>query len=159
MIFTNETTYKDKSIPPLLCAILLENPYDRNNPMALAGAVDRYIYGVSLINYTGELPEGAKRFSLKEELIFEKAKLLSYLYTSGMSTEEIEALEVLKMSDTEIGEMQSRIHKSIYQAIIHHNIRVNANTIYDHVGTAINDYVIMDAGYLAYYDWFLNELT
>ena len=144
IVFTNETTYKGKAIPPLLCAVFVEFPLEGSEYL-LNSAIDAIKEDCSS--------------QLERRRVHEKAQLLSNLYSSGMKPEEIEALDVPHMAQEEVSALHHQIYKSIPLSIIPDQFILNK--WYTWNGSAIpNGYVVYaQAGYIIYYDWFLHELT
>ena len=143
IVFTNETTYKGKTVPPLLCAVFFECPLSADTQIS-AG-----------INAAKE----GRSYQLETRRINEKAQLLSYLYSSGMSPEEIEALDVPHMPAEEVTERRSQIYRSIPISIIPEQFVLNKWFTWGENGMPNGCAVYAQAGYIIYYDWFLNELT
>ncbi len=173
LIFTNETTYRDKTIPPLLCAVYMEysmyseneNELAANEHLAWNGIhIDRY--GLPIDEWTDEMTQNLRHGNYKAyELDFrtehKKAKLLSYLYASGMSPEEIEALNVPKMSDEEVSQLIQKTQLPIPIAVVPWQFDINTGSNIGQISDLRdwNGFAFSKAGYIIYYDWFLNELT
>lgn len=144
IVFTNETTYQDKTIPPLLCAVFVEFPLEGSEYL-LNTAIDAIKEDCSS--------------QLEKRWVHEKAQLLSYLYSSGMKPEEIEALGVPYMSQEEVSDLTNQILNSIPLSIIPEQFILNKWYTWNESAMPNGYVVYAQAGYIIYYDWFLNELT
>ena len=160
VVFTNETTYNGKTIPPLLCAVLFKVP--KESEWSVGNEASLY--------YTNEAMEaneffGGREKSVNPKTIHKQAQLLSYMYACGMSAEEIAAEDVLHMSEEEQLTMLQKIigvrtfvmlRGTSPSISIQEKIDVNGT----HPGWDTESiYVTIDAGYMAYYEYFLHELT
>lgn len=158
VIFTDETTWQGKTVPPMLCAVFAKFPYEAEKSQVLYEGIWKDRYGESFENGSEETPKG-KRVTLNPTTTHKKAELLSILYTSGMSPQEIEAMDVPHMKDEEIDRWYKEVNPGKYTAILPAELRVGDYLIVDHIDTPVEQYIIADAGYLVYYDYFLDALT
>jgi len=146
LIFTNETSYKGKTIPPMLCGVFAD--------------LDRKIEDIPNLREvlrTEALAGKSRRPHYKTD--HAQAVLLSYLYCLGKSEREIEELDIFNMTTTEINDMVSYLYLTAPMPILNGDIRVSVVSSINNNMTGWADYIVADAPYLAYYDWFLNELT
>ena len=144
VVFTNEATYNGKTIPPLLCAVYAEFP--------LQGSEYQ-------LNSFIDAAKEEHSDQLEPRLTHSKAQLLSYLYSSGLNPKEIEALDVPHMSQKDVTIKKGEIFNSIPFAVVPEQFILNKWYTKDASGMPTGYVVYAQAGYIIYYDWFLNELT
>ena len=145
LIFTNETSYKGKTIPPMLCAVFAD--------------LDRKTEDIDSLRATSSKAYVGKNRAPHYKTDHAQAVLLSYLYCLGKSEREIEELDIFNMTATEIDNMRSKLYLTAPMPILNGHIRVNVASSINNNLSGWKDYIIADAPYLAYYDWFINELT
>lgn len=158
VIFTDETTWQGETVPPMLCAVFAQFPYILEENQVLYEGIWLDRYGEAFENGKEDIPEG-KRTSLNSTTVHRQAQLLSMMYTSGMSPQEIEALDVPHMSEDEINDWFTKIYAGHYEAILPNELRVKDDIVKDHIGTSVGQYIVADVGYMAYYDYFVDALT
>ena len=145
LIFTNETSYKGKTIPPMLCAVFAD--------------LDRKTEDIDSLRATSSKACVGKNRAPHYKTDHAQAVLLSYLYCLGKSEREIEELDIFNMTATELDNMISKLYLTAPMPILNGHIRVNVASSINNNLSGWKDYIIADAPYLAYYEWFLNELT
>lgn len=155
VVFTDETTYMGKTIPPLLCFILCEIPCDQM--WSTSNELSLYYSGEEL---SADAFSSSKRGFLNPNTVCTVAHKFSTLLSCGTSMEKIESHDVKNMTKNEIRDIWGPMYEIVRP--ISPLIKV-ANKVDDLGWTLeINDetaYIVMQAGCLAYYEWFLEELT
>lgn len=155
VVFTDETVWNGKNIPPLLCFILCEIPYDQMWSTSNE---------LSLYYFNEELPENAfstsKNGFLNPKTTHRAALKLSTMFSGGMDMEKIESYDFSSMTDDEI----KSIPCQSYEAIRPRDPIITISSKVDDLGWGLvpnfeTAYIMMTGGQLAYYEWFLNELT
>ena len=160
MVFTDETTWNGKTVPPLLCFIVFQVPYEQLyetcNAVSLYYRDEELAPGTFGIGHYGFLNLKTVHFA---------ARTLSYMYSSGMPAEEIDAYNVHRMSHEEMADIDIQVYEAARDTSPGVHVREKLDEKWSDYGgwyketDLENAYVYMEAGYLAYYEWFLNELT
>ncbi|MBR4889353.1 MAG: hypothetical protein IKU17_09435 [Clostridia bacterium] len=155
VVFTDETTWNGRYVPSLLCFVYFQVPY--NLQWEVSNGVSKYYYNE-------ELPSDASGLGVQGALggqnINWTAYKLSHMYSCGMDQENIDSYDVQHMSREELAD----INCPVYESVRSRNPYIKVSQKVDDLGWTMtfdteNVTVTMQAGYLAYYEWFLNELT
>ena len=153
-VFTDETTWDGKTVPPLLCQLIFQAPPE----------AEYHFYDEFYLFYHGEkAPSGIAALGIHGSLIAGNVKapamMLSKLYSSGMSPEEIAAYNITPRMDSEdIDELD--IYYPLYSEVRPSDPQILSHATQDESTFEVTEVVFyMEAGYLAYYEWFLNEMT
>ncbi len=153
VVFTDEIAYNGKTIPPLLCFILCEVPHEQYRDVANAQSL--YYFGEELeSNAANATKHGYLNNATTHWMAYKYSRMLS----SGVSMEKIQAYDMKNMNRTQILSIPCPDYPLLSGTTISIEEKV------DDLGwTRQFDeetvYIVMKAGSLAYYEWFLNELT
>ena len=147
VIFTEETTYKGKTVPPLLRAILFQFPYDELE--TVGNEANLYYYDEELKSSTDF---GGIYGYLNPQTKHDKAYWLSVVYSQGEVVETEEQWKNMpKGFDGYVAVRSLEPEIDFKQRVIH----LGSISEWDRESI----YVKMDAGHMAYYEYFLHELT
>ena len=154
VVFTDETTWNGKTIPPLLCYITFQAPSELE--WAISNEFSLYYHGKELDPGVAGIGIGG---GLIGPTVHYPAYTLSEMYSCGMSVEEIAVYPITaRTSRDEILELN--IECPVYEAV---HPRAPGIGIYRKTDAVTMDLenitIVMDGGYTAYYEWFLKELT
>lgn len=155
VVFTDETTWNGKPVPPLLCFILFQAPYEQSWELT----------NTLSVRYKGEETEEEQMgitisHDVNMRIVNWTAYALSHMFSCGMGPEEIETYDLSQMNREKLYEIDCPVYEAVRPeqpslSIAPKSDKRDWGMMFDEK----NIYVYMQAGYLAYYEWFLNELT
>lgn len=154
VVFTDETTWNGKNIPPLLCYIIFQAPAELE--WAISNELSLYYDGKELDPGIAGIGIGG---GLLGPTVHYPAYILSQMYSCGMSVEEIAAYPITaSTSRDEILELN--IECPVYTSVRPNNPCIEIHRKVEAMTMDLeNITIVMDGGYTAYYEWFLTVLT
>ncbi len=155
VVFTDETTWNGKTVPPLLCFILFQAPFEQSWKICNT---------ISVLYAGEEAREEQAGIAISHDvnlrIVNWTAYTLSHMYSCGMSPEEIAAYDIKQMDRDKYYEINCPVYEAVRPrqpgvAIAFKSDKKDWGMVFD----SENAYIYMHVGYLPYYEWFLNELT